>query len=274
MASPNEKELRQTTSSDGTKIGYWVSGQGPPLVLVNGPFGNHTRWEKLVPHLESKVTVCAMDRRGRGASEDAAQWAIEREYEDVAAVVDDVFQFTDQPVNLYGHSGGGMYAFGAAALTSNIEKLILYEGWPPIREDTIALPSDFLDRMDGLVDRGKYEELVELVFLELVGVTEEELETIKQAPSWAHRVDAAPTGPRELRAIVELRFEDEAAAKVDVPTLLLYGDAEDGHPLAREVHLMEAALPNARSAILEGEAHEADITAPEAVASHVLDFIL
>src|SRR5687768_5829287 len=93
-------------SRDGTQIVYWASGDGPPLVLVHGAPADHTRWRPLLPYLEHHVTVHAMDRRGRGGSGDAAAYGLEREYEDVAAVIDAVVAAFGQPVDVYGHSHG------------------------------------------------------------------------------------------------------------------------------------------------------------------------
>jgi pimeloyl-ACP methyl ester carboxylesterase len=84
----------------------------------------------LLPYLEPYLTVHALDRRGRGATGDAPEYRLEREYQDVAAVVDTVAAAAGQPVSVYGHSHGGIVAFGAAAMTTNVRKLVLYEGWP------------------------------------------------------------------------------------------------------------------------------------------------
>ena len=188
--SDTEKELHTVTSRDGTDIGYRVSGEGPPIVLVNGPFGDHTRWDTLVPH----VTVHAIDRRGRGASEDHPDWSIEREYEDVAAVVDAVAESTGSPVTVYGHSGGGIYAFGAVPLTSSVGRLVLYGGWPPRDPDVISLPTELMEEMQRLLEDGDRDGMLELVFRDLVGSDEEELEHVKSQPSWQGRVEAAHTG--------------------------------------------------------------------------------
>jgi pimeloyl-ACP methyl ester carboxylesterase len=99
-------------------------------VLVHGASADHTRWRPLLPYLEPYVTVHALDRRGRGASGDAPEYRLEREYQDVAAVVDTVAPAAGQPVSVYGHSHGGIVAFGAAAMTTNVRRLVLYEGWP------------------------------------------------------------------------------------------------------------------------------------------------
>ncbi len=92
--------LETGTSKDGTRIGWARSGDGPPVVLVHGGTADRTRWTPVLSALEERFTVYAVDRRGRGASGDAADYAIEREYEDVATVVDAI----DEPVNLLGHS--------------------------------------------------------------------------------------------------------------------------------------------------------------------------
>ena len=115
---------------DGTEIAYWTSGGGPPIVLVHGAPADHNRWLPLLPYLQQHVTVHALDRRGRGASGDAPGYRLEREYQDVAAVVDAVAAASGEVVDVYGHSHGGIVAFGAATLTANIRKLVLYEGWP------------------------------------------------------------------------------------------------------------------------------------------------
>src|SRR5438270_592473 len=86
------------------------TGHGPPLVLVHGTTADHTRWAPLLPVLDELFTVHAVDRRGRGASGDDPDHAIEREFEDVAAVVDAIAE----PVHLLGHSYGAICALEAA----------------------------------------------------------------------------------------------------------------------------------------------------------------
>src|SRR5918997_4994782 len=122
-----EKEdamLQETvTSADGTPIACWRSGGGPPLVLVHGTAADHGRWSPVLPAFEERFAVCAVDRRGRGGSGDAEGYAIEREFEDVAAVVDSL----EEPVNLVGHSYGALCVLEAALLARNVHKLVLYD---------------------------------------------------------------------------------------------------------------------------------------------------
>src|SRR5687767_12584490 len=109
-------ELHEVRSADGTKIGAWKTGAGDPLVLVHGATADHTRWRPVLDQLAAVYTVYAMDRRGRGASADAAEYALERESEDVAALVDSL----DAPAHLLGHSYGGLCAMEGALLTTNL----------------------------------------------------------------------------------------------------------------------------------------------------------
>ena len=121
--------MEYVTSKDGISIAYERRGKGQPLVLIHGTAADHTRWEPVLPGLEKQFTVYAVDRRGRGQSGDGDSYAIELEYEDVAAVVDSV----PGPVDLLGHSYGAICSLEASLKTSNLRKLVLYE--PPIPTD-------------------------------------------------------------------------------------------------------------------------------------------
>ena len=116
--------VEEIVSRDGTTIGVWRSGDGPPLVLVHGAAADHSRWAPVLHALEHGFTVLAIDRRGRGASGDANDYAIEREYEDLAAVLASV---GEEAADVLGHSYGGICALECALLTAGISKLVLYE---------------------------------------------------------------------------------------------------------------------------------------------------
>ena len=93
-------------SADGTSIAVWVEGEGPALVLVHGSIADHTTFEPFVAVLRESWTTYSMDRRGFGASGDSADWSIERDFEDVAVVIDAVATRTRGPVSVWGHSYG------------------------------------------------------------------------------------------------------------------------------------------------------------------------
>ena len=271
MTTTEQLRRARTTSRDGTEIGYVSNGHGPPLLVIHGGVGDHSRWDTLRTHLEPHLTVHAMDRRGRGASGDADTWSIEREYEDVAAVVDAIAVDHGRPVDVYGHSMGGNVAFGAVPLTDNLRRLVLYEAWPMVDPSAIVPPRVFVERLEALLAEGRNEAVVETLLRDAVGSTEEELEQVRAQPSWPGRIAAAPTIPREIRATFEHTFDPEQAAKVTVPTLLLVGaEAPDRFQPGPVL----AALPDARLAELPGQEHEADIVAPELVAEQLVAFLL
>ena len=257
-------------SHDGTRIAYFTSGSGPALLLVHGGAGDHTRWDRLRPHLERHHTVHAMDRRGRGDSGDGPEYALEREYEDVAAVVDAIAQQTGSDVAVYGHSYGGLCALGAASLTPHLRSLVLYEGWPVVEPETLSANAELLEHLDVLLVQGERERVLETVLREVVGMSDEEVATYRSQPSWPARVAASDLFPREERAFLAAAFTHEAAQRIRVPTLLLVGDQ------TRELwqpDTVAASLPDARVVVLEGQAHTADIMAPALVAEQLLAFL-
>jgi alpha-beta hydrolase superfamily lysophospholipase len=91
-------ERWEVKSGDGQSIAVWVEGDGPPLVLVHGSVSDHTVFAPLVGELRDEFTIFAMDRRGFGASRDDPGYSAEREFSDVAAVVDAVATRVGAPV--------------------------------------------------------------------------------------------------------------------------------------------------------------------------------
>ncbi len=213
-----------------------------------------------------------MDRRGRGASDDGPAYSIEREYEDVAAVVEAVAADAGTTVNVYGHSHGGFVAFGAATLSSRIRKLVLYEGWPVPDPNIYALPRDIEERIDALVTSGDRDEAVITTIRAFTLMSEDELNAFRAAPSWAGRVAAAHTITREIRAEASTPLDRAVAAKVRVPTLLISGE-NSRDPSRLHVNALLAVLPDARHAELEGQEHVADALAPEMFSSLLLTFL-
>ena len=129
--------LEHVVSTDGTPIAVWRSGDGPPLVLVHGATADHSRWAPVLPALQERFTVLAIDRRGRGRSGDAATYAIEREYEDVAAVV----EWAGEHVSVLGHSYGGVCALEAARLTDRHRPARALRGAGRLRADPARMSS-------------------------------------------------------------------------------------------------------------------------------------
>ena len=197
--------MEKVRSADGTSIAYQRSGTGAPLVLVHGTGGTYSRWAPILPALEKHYTVYAVDRRGRGESGDAAAYNIEREFEDVAALVDAI----GEPANLFGHSFGGICSLEAALHAQHVSRLVLYE--PPIPVANVQIyPEGVIDRLQALLDAGDREGLLTIFMSEVVRMSPHEIELSKSMPAWPARVAAAHTLPRELRAHEGYCFEPEA----------------------------------------------------------------
>jgi pimeloyl-ACP methyl ester carboxylesterase len=267
-----EGPAARVTSADGTQIAYWGSGTGPPLVVVHGAIADHTRWRPILPPLEPHATVHAIDRRGRGGSGDHPDYALTREFEDVAAVVDWVAETTGSAVDVYGHSYGGLCVFGAATLTSNIRRLVLYEGWPAVDPDRYALPRDVEERLEALLAEGNPEAVVETTLRDIVHAPEHEITALRGQPSWPSRVAAAHTVIREIHAMADAPLDPEQAATITAPTLLLTG-SESSDLSTADIAAMARALPDARVQVIEGQHHVADVMAPGDFARRVVRFL-
>ncbi len=254
------------TSKDGTRIAYSRSGSGPPLVLVHGTTADRGRWVRLIPELEPHFTVYALDRRGRGGSGDAVKYAIEREFEDVAAVIDAI----GEPVFLLGHSYGAICSLEASVLTDKVRRLVLYE--PPIPIDGPVYPSGVPERIQALVDGGNPEAALEVFFREVVRMPDREFEVYRTLPTWKARITLAPTIPRELTIERSYRFQPERFARFSIPTLLLLG-GDSPRMFRQAIDMVNAALVTSRIVVMPGQQHVAMDTAPELFLKEVSGFL-
>jgi pimeloyl-ACP methyl ester carboxylesterase len=259
--------MTQVVSQDGTPIAYERTGTGPPLVLVHGTGVDHTYWDLLIPGLAREFTVYAMDRRGRGQSGDTPPYAIQREFHDIAALVDTL----PGAVNVLGHSYGALCALEAALLTSRIHKLALYE--PPLSTTVdVSVPSDTLDRFDAFLNAGKAE--AALLLLHAVGRTPaDELHVLRSLPSWQARVLAAPTIPREVLAVRDYRFDPGRFRQLRTSVRLLLG-SETLPVYQAATQPLHGSLPQSRIVVLPGQAHDAALTAPALVVREVIGYLL
>jgi pimeloyl-ACP methyl ester carboxylesterase len=204
-----------------------------------------------------------MDRRGCGASGDSAEYAIEREFEDVAAVVNAL----DAPVLLFGHSYGAICALEAAMRTDKLSGLVLYE--PPVMEGESLTSPDLLERLETLLAAGDREGVIRTFFAEVPRASPSEIETLASSPAWPSRIAAAHTLPRELRSVDAYRLPDQVG-KLSIPVLLLLGG--DSPPVfVRANAALETILPNSRTVVMPGQKHVAMDTAPDLLVGAVLE---
>jgi pimeloyl-ACP methyl ester carboxylesterase len=264
-----EAERFDVRSANGTPIAVWVDGEGPPLLLVHGGMNDHTTDEPFIHELRGAATTFAMDRRGRGASGDAPEYAIEREFEDVAAVVDAVATRTGAPVTVWGHSYGADCAMGAATLTSNVGRLVLYE--PGLGFASSDSVNAAIEAIEMAVAAGDMERALLVALKEIVELTDEEIAFVRSSPAWPARLAAVPVLPREIRAEVDWVYRPGQFDAISAPTVLLAG--ADSPPAQQEVtQLAAAAIPGAQIRVLEGHSHMAHRVDPAMVAAVVLGF--
>jgi pimeloyl-ACP methyl ester carboxylesterase len=247
-------------SADGTPIAVDRSGNGPPLVVVVGAFCDRSTTRPLAALLESSYTVYAYDRRGRGDSGDAETYAVEREVEDLDAVV----AKTGVAPYVYGHSSGGALALEAAARGLNMRKIAVYE--PPYAGDDPRLPG-FGDKLDDLVRSGRRGEAAES-FLALAGAPPEVIEHIKASPGWDGMVALAHTLSRDIALANGGAVPVDRIATVGAPTLAMAGGESYGwaHDAARTI---ASTIPGAQARIVKGQQHA---PAHEVVASILKEF--
>jgi pimeloyl-ACP methyl ester carboxylesterase len=224
-------------------------------------------WTAVTPLLADNFTIYAMDRRGRGSSGDGADYHLEREIEDIVAVVEGI----GTGVHLYGHSFGGTLAAEAATRVSGLSSLMLYEGGPR-PPGSMSIPDDLILRLESSIAKGHRQEVVETFALNVAGLTPDELEVLKQSPVWRARLAAAHTIPRELRATNEYAADLDKFHSVTVPTLLLLGGASPPRRRA-SMEVMAGIIPTARIVELEGQGHTANQTAPHLLAAAINAFV-
>lgn len=259
--------MENIISKDGTPISYQCGGDGPPLLLVHGTGGAATRWIPLMPFLGQHYTVFAIDRRGRRESGDSEPYAAEREFEDIAAVADS----TGGPVYLLGHSFGGFCSLGAAMLTPNIHKLILYE--PPIPLPGVKIfPDGLVEHYEQMLAAGNREAVLTEFLRDIVRTPPDEIEALRALPAWQARLAAAHTLPRELRMHVDYRFDMGRVARLDIPVLLMIGSESPGFFRAA-IDVLDRTLPRSRVVVLPGQRHSAMDTAPELFVREVEAFL-
>lgn len=211
-------------------------------------------------------TKSAGPARTFGSGDDDA-YELEREFEDVAAVVESI----DEPVTLLGHSSGALLSLEAALRTDDLHELVLYE--PPIPVgDHELYDEDVLAEMNRLLDDGENERVLVLFLREIAQSSPEEIDAQRSAPDWQDLVDAAHVWPRSVQAVGEYEFDAARFTEMTTRTLLLSGS--ESPPFLRDATMsVHDALPNSRLVTLDGHGHEAMLTAPERFIAEVLTFV-
>jgi pimeloyl-ACP methyl ester carboxylesterase len=258
-------------SRDGTPIAVFTSGDGPPLILVHGATADHTAFRALGPRLAGTFTVAAIDRRGRGASGDGPAYAIEREYDDVAAVAEALARGSGAPVAVFGHSYGGRCALGAALLTDEIGRVISYEGAPTPAGSSYHPPGIEARLRERLAagDRGG---ALAAFLTEVVGMPAADLAAYRADPIWPVRAAAADTILRELDAEADPAASLERLGAVRQPVLQLLG-GQSLPVFAEATAALDERLADGRIVVIAGARHAAHHTHPDEVVGAIEAFL-
>jgi pimeloyl-ACP methyl ester carboxylesterase len=264
--------MRTTTavSNDGTRIGWVTVGAGEPVLLVHGGAADHTRLEAFAAWLSDRYEMHLVDRRGRGLSSDGAEYSIEREYDDVAAVAESI----GNGMTVFGHSYAGPIVLGAALRGDAIARAICYEGWPAVTggPNWYHSTGDVPAKLQALIDAGDDDGAVAMTFREIVGLSDEQVASMRGRPEWAGRLAAVHTLPRELRTEASITLSGGDLRSITASVLFLIG-GQNQDRLVPQARQLCTFVRHARIAVLPGQGHMAMDTAPEMLAAAITTFI-
>jgi len=257
-------------SADGTPIAFERLGHGPPLIVVGGATCDRAKMRAVSEAFAADFAVINYDRRGRGDSGDTPPYAVEREVEDLAALIDEA----GGSASLYGHSSGAALALHAAARALPIDRLILHE--PPYSPDTGEARHEarrYGEQLKAMLSEGRHGDAVELFFT-LVGMPPEMVAEMRGGdPAWAGLEALAPTLAYDSEVMGDVSrggtVPADLAGRVTAPTLVLVGGAGPDWmvDIGRQV---AEAVPNGERRVLEGQEH---VVAPEILAPVVKEFL-
>ncbi|MGO4548186.1 alpha/beta fold hydrolase [Paenibacillus sp. 2TAB23] len=249
--------MQTLISKDGTTIAYDKTGQGPALILVAGAFSyrKFPGQVQLAKMLSEQFTVYNYDRRGRGDSSDTQPYAVEREYEDLQAMID----AAGGSAYVWGLSSGAVLALQAAASGASITKLALHE--PPfvVDEADPKPPENFVQHVNELTHANQRAETIKYFMTKGMGAPSFVVSLMRMMPGvWSNLVAVAHTLPYDA-ALLDGFMAGKALpaslwSKVAMPTLVLEG-TESPASLRHAAQALARVLPNARLQSKKGLGH-------------------
>jgi pimeloyl-ACP methyl ester carboxylesterase len=262
--------MKTVTSKDGTLIAYDELGEGPPLVLVGGAFNTRSFGPNgaLAPLMAERFTVINYDRRGRGYSTDTLPYAVEREVEDIEALIEEA----GGSASVFGISSGVVLALEAANRGLNVEKLALYEAPFVVDDSRTPVPDDYLKRLENLVASDRRGDAVRLFMREGIGLPALIVALMRFMPAWSKLKGVAHTVVYDAALVDDYQkgkpLPAEHWASVTMPTLVAVGGKSPDW-MRNGMRELADVLPNARHITLEGQTH---IVKPEALAPVLVKF--
>lgn len=257
--------METVASADGTTIAFERVGAGPALILVVGAFCDRTVTRSLAATLAPNFTVYSYDRRGRGSSGDTAPYAVDREIEDIDALISEV----GGSALVFGHSSGAALALEAAARGLAITRLAAYE--PPYIVDATRPrpPADLADRLSELLSAGRRGDAAEYFLREAVNTPPDAVAAMRAAPTWPGFEKLAHTLRYDVIIMDGNDIPASRMARIRIPTLLLDGGASPDWA-RNSVAALAGIIPGARHLTLDGQTHGA---ADEVLSPVLVDFL-
>jgi pimeloyl-ACP methyl ester carboxylesterase len=242
-------------SKDGTTIALDRAGTGPPVVLINAGPTDRNLHAQLASLLAAEFTVLNYDRRGRGDSGDTPPYAVDREYEDLHAVID----AAGGSAQVFGNSGGAIIAIEAAARGLAVTKLALWE--PPYVLDGTRppVPNDYQQRLSGLLAAGRRGDMVELFLTAAVGLPAGLVAPLRHSPFFPSMEAVAHTLVYDAMVVGDFSLPTARIATVTVPTLVIDGGQTPW--LSATAEAVAGALPHAQRRTIQGQPHNVDFAA-------------
>jgi pimeloyl-ACP methyl ester carboxylesterase len=259
--------MHSVTSADGTVIAYEQQGAGPALIIVDGALSTRGGKAELRGLLAPQLTVFGYDRRGRGDSGDTLPYAVDREIEDIQALI----ELAGGSAALYGHSSGAALALDAALrLGDTVSKIVMYEA--PYNDDPAARLAwrRYIQELTELLAAGRHGDAVAL-FMAYIGTPAEQIDGMREQDFWPTMAALGPTLAYDHTAILgeEDAVPAERAARLPVPALVMYGTASFPF-MADTARTLQQAIPHAELRPLEGQDHN---VSPAALAPVLLEFL-
>jgi pimeloyl-ACP methyl ester carboxylesterase len=249
------QSMDKVASRDGTPIAFDRLGDGPPIIVVCGAMCDRALMRPTAEELAKHFTVFNYDRRRRGDSGDTTPYAVEREIEDIGALVAEA----GGTASVYGHSSGAGLVLHAAAHGLPIAKIVLHD--PPYTPDgddeARRISREYGENLKALLSEDRRGDAVEL-FMTLVGMPQEMVEGMRHTPRWAGLEAMAPTLAYDSEVMGDIGREGtipvDQASRVRVPALVLTGGAD--YPWMTDVgRRLADAMPNGRHRVLERQEH-------------------
>ncbi|TDD84509.1 alpha/beta hydrolase [Actinomadura darangshiensis] len=258
-------------SKDGTRIGYSKTGSGPALVLVDGAFGHRAFGPNmdLPPLLADRFTVYTYDRRGRGESGDTQPFSVERETDDLEAVIAEA----GGSACVYGVSSGVPLALDAANAGLAIPKLVVYEGPFVVDDSRKPIPEDLRAQMETLVKEDRRSQAIKLFMTKGVGLPGIFVTMMRLMPAWSKLKRVAHTAPYDVAALGDTgRGRPLPAGRwsdVKSPVLVVVG-GKSPKWMKNAMGALAEVLPDARHRTLDGQMH---VVKGKAIAPVITEFL-